>query len=172
MSLTSLGLASDGLLDGGSSPTLHLATGGFIRLGGDVQPPTGGGGSSGGGFNRGTRRKITPRHIDALIQHEENTTQAKRREERLRAEHFEHLQRLQTAKLKLKVATKRQIETFEAIDVDLLEQLVADAFIDLPSTRRKVDLVQQDIERLNLPVVAPVTIHNDLNLRLLLLLGI
>ena len=34
MSLTSLGIATGGLLDGGGKPVLHLAVGGFIRLGG------------------------------------------------------------------------------------------------------------------------------------------
>jgi len=62
MSLTSLGIASHGLLDGGSKPMLHLATGGLIRLGGSVQLPP-----MSGPHGRGHQES----DLDALIKEED-----------------------------------------------------------------------------------------------------
>lgn len=150
MSLTSLGLASAGLLDRGGKPALHIATLGHIRYGGVIEPeqPLPGGGV-------------------AVWSYTAPRLSKKERE------------RLKRAARKLKAASKRELEAVEesTIDVQALERAVEQAAREAlaslperePSGRKQrpplVDIWPEDY-------VVPPVVDYDINLRLLLLLGV
>lgn len=155
MSLTSLGLATEGLLDGGSKPSLHIATLGHIRYGGVIEPPEPSGGGSGGR----TQRRYTPR--PPLTGNERK--------------------RLEKAAQRVTAATKREIEQVQEslIDVDALEReikrLTQEALASLPT--HEPSGRKQRAPRVTVPtadfVIEPVlTPDNDIRLRILLLLGV
>lgn len=155
MSLTSLGLASDGLLDGGTKPTLHAATLGHIRYGGIIEPPE----PSGGGAGQRTQRRYSPRPP---------LTETERK-------------RLERAAQRLTAANKREIEQADErlIDVNALERAIRremlEALASLPA--REPSGRKQRAPRVTVPiadfVVEPiVTPQDDIRLRLLLLLGV
>ena len=162
MSLTSLGIATAGLLDGGSKPTLHLATAGLIRLGGAVQPPEvpangGGGASTGSTFISYRLPKKMRRRLDA-------------------------------AKKLLADAPLAVVESLDpvAIDIDKLENIIktaidaANSAIDQREAgfmgdrvpERVTPLVEPFIRREDIERAPLLDVYDDMNLRLLLLLGV
>ena len=104
MSLTSLGLASEGLLDRGFSPTLHIGVLGHLRGGVVVDDDSSGGGSA----------SSSPRRLTPLSKPER--------------------QRLHRAKRRLKGEARKTVDaiTPELIDVGALEAAIIDALRDIP----------------------------------------
>lgn len=144
---TSLGIASNGLLDRGGSPALHIASMGLLRIGA-VAPPAEGGG---GGVSRGK-----------LVRRRRVATEEKR-------------ELLKAIERKLTVRTVREVlEPLPIVDIDIdeLKRLVDAAFEKLPAGKRKVDLTSLDVDEILLPSATEKIVVNDLNLRLLLLLSV